>query len=289
MDPKNTFHRSCEHWSENSRDEMEGFYALAAHDYRLLAENVQWCKWFEIEQKKLGMRSLSLLDIACGSGKFPRALLDYGSIKKASIHDILYSLLDPSSFSIKEAAKYLKKPFVKDSSFKIRLQDLQTKNANYNIAWAVHALYAIPKNQLAQCLQSMIQAITDPINGKLGAGFIAHADGESHYLEFHKRYLKGFKFDSDERYTESADIKKCLEHQEIPFTTKKIVYANEASQKMESLVEQYLQRCIFDNSLSLNDMLENPSTGTYLAKCFQQGIWRFPQDVDLIFINSSPP
>ena len=36
---KDTFIRSCEHWSETSRNEMENFYALASIDYKYLAKN----------------------------------------------------------------------------------------------------------------------------------------------------------------------------------------------------------------------------------------------------------
>ena len=33
-----TFERSCEHWSDAGRDEMETFYELARVDYRYLAQ-----------------------------------------------------------------------------------------------------------------------------------------------------------------------------------------------------------------------------------------------------------
>ena len=39
---KDTFIRSCEHWSETSRNEMENFYALASIDYKYLAEKFNW-------------------------------------------------------------------------------------------------------------------------------------------------------------------------------------------------------------------------------------------------------
>ena len=35
---KDTFMRSCEHWSESSRNEMQNFYTLASVDYKHLAE-----------------------------------------------------------------------------------------------------------------------------------------------------------------------------------------------------------------------------------------------------------
>ena len=72
---KDTFIRSCEHWSETSRNEMENFYTLASIDYKRIAKRFEWKKWLEAHQINVGARKLKLLDIACGSGKFPSALL----------------------------------------------------------------------------------------------------------------------------------------------------------------------------------------------------------------------
>ena len=69
-----TFQRSCEHWTEESRQEMEHFYALASVDYKYLAEAFDWKKWLKLRQAELGQRRLKLLDVACGSGKFPMSL-----------------------------------------------------------------------------------------------------------------------------------------------------------------------------------------------------------------------
>ena len=49
-----TFQRSCEHWSEESRYEMDHFYALASVDYKYLAEAVDWKKWLESRQAEVG-------------------------------------------------------------------------------------------------------------------------------------------------------------------------------------------------------------------------------------------
>ena len=50
------------------------FYRLASVDYKHLAEAIDWRHWLETRQKEAGSRSLQLLDVACGSGKFPKAL-----------------------------------------------------------------------------------------------------------------------------------------------------------------------------------------------------------------------
>ena len=59
-----TFQRSCEHWSEASRPEMELFYALASVDYKYLAEAFDWRGWLEQRQAEVGERQLKLLDVA---------------------------------------------------------------------------------------------------------------------------------------------------------------------------------------------------------------------------------
>ena len=102
---KDTFTRSCQHWSETSRKEMENFYALASIDYKHLAEKFEWKKWLETHQFNVGKRSLKLLDIACGSGKFPSALVQHAKLTNAQILPVEYALLDPSDFSINEARK----------------------------------------------------------------------------------------------------------------------------------------------------------------------------------------
>ena len=111
-----TFDRSCDHWSEAGRREMDDFYALAYVDYRHLANAIDWKNWLESIQKRVGLRSLRLLDVACGSGKFPEALVSYAGIASASIRPIDYALLDPSRFSLSEAKQaFYKTPFDESS------------------------------------------------------------------------------------------------------------------------------------------------------------------------------
>ena len=98
-----TFERSCDHWSEAGRKEMEGFYALASIDYHHLAEAIDWKAWLETRQEIVGSRSLRFLDVACGSGKFPAALVSHAGVASDNIKPVDYALLDPSIFSISDA------------------------------------------------------------------------------------------------------------------------------------------------------------------------------------------
>lgn len=275
-----TFTRSCEHWSEKSRKEMEAFYTLASVDYRYIAESYNWKKWLEALQADIGKRRLKLLDVACGSGKFPSALCQYAGITDANISSIEYALLDPSAFSIAETREVLSPPFIPSTEFETTLQAFSCARDTFDIIWATHALYAVPQNDL-EC------AIDRFIFGMGKVGFIAHASYRSHYLQFYQRYINGFKGGLGEQYSSAEQIIQALKKLGVSHTVKTISYENCASKSSFSKVEGYLQRCIFDDTVNLQDMLNNQITGPYLENCLQQGKWRFKQEVVMIFLSKN--
>ncbi len=281
-----TFQRSCDHWSEAGRDEMEGFYALASIDYRHLANAIDWKSWLETQQNAAGNRGLRLLDVACGSGKFPAALQSYANLKSAKIQTINYSLLDPSSFSISEASKELDLPFKADIEYQMTLQDLKCDKGHFDVLWATHALYAIPDRELRSALEKFSHAMGFGLE-KAGVGFIAHASSQSHYLQFFKHYLNGFKSGDGTPYSSSEQIIKVLTEMGLPVKVKEISYINKAPRSQDIQVEKYLQRCLFDDTISLKQMLSNPVTGPYLEKCQYDDSWQFKQYVSMIFLNTS--
>jgi SAM-dependent methyltransferase len=283
-----TFERSCNHWSEAGRREMEDFYALASVDYHHLAEAIDWKTWLETRQKAVGSRCLRLLDVACGSGKFPAALVSHADVASAVIKPVDYALLDPSSFSITEARQALAPPFRAGAEYEMTLQDLECKLGSFDVVWATHALYAIPHSELKTALRCMVHAMGpdgEAENG--GSGFIAHASAQSHYLQFFQRYLSGFKGGVGAPYSSSEQIIAMLTQMGLALEIKEISYTNGAPTTKERQVERYLQRCLFDDTVSLKEMLSNPVTGPYLETCRKNGIWQFAQRVTMIFVNAS--
>jgi SAM-dependent methyltransferase len=274
-----TFQRSCDHWSEAKRSEMEDFYALASVDYRHLAQALDWQAWLTTQQARVVGRSLRLLDVACGSGKFPVALSRYAGVTPDSVRSIDYGLLDPSAFSIAQARQALTVPFVAGKEYQTTLQALDCPRGVFDIVWATHALYALPVTELQAGLERFMYALS-------GTGFIAHACEESHYLRFYRHFLDAFHNGQGTPYTSAEQIVAMLEHMGVTFEAREITYENGAPDTQRQQVQGYLQRCVFDDSLSLDDMLAHPTTGDYLASCRHVGEWRFSQRVMLIFINN---
>ena len=82
---------------------MEAFYALATEDYHQLVLAADWPQLLG----RVAQPGWRVLDVACGSGKFPTALDSY--VDLTGLPDVAYDLLDPSTFfSIAEARSHLR-------------------------------------------------------------------------------------------------------------------------------------------------------------------------------------
>lgn len=276
-DAKATFERSCDHWSEAKRAEMEAFYALATRDYEQMALAADWRAWFEERQRAAGDRPLRLLDVACGSGKFPVALRDHARVHEADIRPIAYDLLDPSAFSLEEAASVLAPPFEAGERFECTLQDLP-KVEPYDVLIATHALYALPAAELAEGMAAFARAM-----GTEGRGVIGHAASTAHYLRFDALFRDAFRTEPSEPYTSAQQVADAARAAGLTVREQTLRY--DATSSDRAAVEGYLQRCVFDDTVSLDEMLSHETTGAYLRGCQHGDEWRFAQVVQLMWLS----
>ncbi len=266
--------RSSAHWSEAGRAGMEAFYTLATEDYRHLALARDWPALFEAAQARVGDRSLRLLDVACGSGKFPDALVRHGGLAEAAIRPVETALLDPSAFSIAEARAALRAPFRPAAEFETTLQDFAPPPEGYDIVWATHALYAIPRAELGPALERFRAAIAPG-----GLGLIAHSAEAGHYIAFHRRYLDAFGPTGAQPYVSAETIADTLREAGAKVAVQMVAYDSVAGADASGAVEGYLQRCVFDDRASLAEMADAAPLSGYLAGCRRPDGWRFAQRV----------
>lgn len=276
LDASDTYARSCDHWSESSRAEMEAFYTLATEDYRHLAEANDWARWLVDHQRVAGDRPLRLLDVACGSGKFPTALRRHAGIGEADIRPIDYDLLDPSAFSIAEARAALGPPFVPGAEFEVPLQAFAVPTRPYDIVWATHALYAVPLAELDAAMERFLGVIG-------GTGFIANAVADSHYIRFYRAFLDSFHGGAGEPYRTGEEIAASLRRLGAKVAVREISYTQTSDDDL--VVEGYLQRCAFDDTVPLEAMRATAPLAAYLEGCRSAGHWCFEQRVALIFVT----
>jgi len=272
--------RSSAHWSEAGRAGMEAFYTLATDDYRHLAQARDWRALFEDAQVRVGQRPLRLLDVACGSGKFPNALVLHAGLLEARLQPVETALLDPSAFSIAEAKAALPTIFRPVAELETTLQDFKQPTNGYDIVWATHALYAIPEPELAAALQRFYAAIAPG-----GAGIIAHSAEAGHYVTFHRHYLASCGSRDAAPYISAEIIVATLRQAGLSVDVQVVDYDSVANVDDTEAVEGYLQRCVFDDRITLNEMQATEPLSGYLSGCRNAKGWRFAQKVWLITVT----
>ena len=271
-----TRERSLAHWSEAGRAEMGAFYRVATLDYRELARAWDWHAF--LRARGATRDPVRVLDVACGSGKFPTALRTYTRLGALEGAHLVLDLLDPSSFSLREARASLAPPMVGGRDFECTLQDLPAEATDYDVVWAVHALYALPAAELPAGVEAFLRALAPD-----GLGFVAHAARSAHYLAFYEAYLSRFRPEGTP-YTSAEAVARAFRDAGAKVDVRPLVYEQVIDD--EAVLEGFLQRCLFDSRLSLADMRRDEVLGAYLEEHRDgSGRSRFRQDVSMIFIR----
>lgn len=270
MSTGDTAERSLAHWSEAGRTGMEAFYALATEDYRQLALAADWSDLLSARARE----GWSLLDVACGSGKWPSALLRHAGL--GEVPPVAYDLLDPSAFSVAEARGVLVAPFTPRRELVTTLQDLPEDCRGYDVVWATHALYALPLDELDAGAARFVGAMAPG-----GLGFVAQATAASHYLVFYDAFRSGVRDATP--YTTAEQVRDALQRAGADVRDQRITYRTSSSDR--AVVEGFLQRCAFDDSVTLEQMEAAPVLGDYLASCRDaDGNYSFDHEAALLWL-----
>ena len=279
-----TFDRSCAHWSANGRDGMDNFYTYATVDYQHLTSLIDWPALMASLSNQTG--ALQLVDIACGSGKFPTALMQHTTLPRLTnvrgkSIEVLYDFLDPSAFAIEEAAAALKPPFVERNRYCCKLQDWQPNLSAYDLCWATHALYCVPAEEMNECL-----AIVKSGMSPSGIGVVAQSNRNGHYIRFYELFLDSIHGGSGTCFSAAEDVDDAAKNVDFERQSRTLNYETIIDENNREALESYLQRCAFDDSISLDQMLDSGTLGQYLTTAKKQGAYHFQQSVDVVVFGN---
>ena len=275
-----TSQASLAHWSEAGRRGMEAFYALATEDYRQLAGARDWAG--TLTGLAAGGDTVSVLDVACGSGKFPAALLATPEVAAlAGRLTVETDLLDPSSFSLAEARGKLAPPFVGAADHECTLQDLVVRPGGWDLVWSTHGLYALAPEDVAAGMTRFVEAIAPG-----GLGVVAQATSASHYLVVDEAFRRSFDPQGLRTpYTSAEQVVAALADLPVTVDQQLLTYRTSVALDDRETAEGFLQRCVFDDSVSLDQMTADPVVGAYLSSCESEGRWVFDHQVALITVT----
>jgi hypothetical protein len=113
-----------------------------------------------------------------------------------------------------------------------------------------------------------------------GFGAVAQASSRSHYLTFYDAYRASFAADATP-YTDAEGVASALRAAGAPVEVQVLHYRTGTSDR--AVAEGFLQRCAFDDAVSLPEMEASEVLGAYLAGCRDSaGDYEFQHEAHLI-------
>lgn len=155
------------------------------------------------------------------------------------------------------------------------LQDLPD-GPPYDVVWATHALYALPHGELAVAAARLLRALAPS-----GLGLVAQATSTSHYLAFYDAYRAGVAEATP--FTTAEQVRDALRAAGAEVTEQHLTYTTGTGDR--AVAEGFLQRCAFDDTVTLEQMEAAPVLGDYLQTCRDaRGAYRFSHEVSLLWL-----
>ncbi|MGB6073972.1 MAG: hypothetical protein WBG53_25825, partial [Rhodococcus sp. (in: high G+C Gram-positive bacteria)] len=112
-------------------------------------------------------------------------------------------------------------------------------------------------------------------------GLVAQATAASHYLAFYDAFRAGVREATP--YTTAEQVRDALIRAGADVRDQRVTYTTGTSDRV--VVEGFLQRCAFDDSVSLEEMEAAPVLGDYLASCRDaSGSYTFSHEAALLWL-----
>lgn len=244
----------------------DNWFAVAAADYETLIEE------YDFQILLNSDKELSLLDLGCGTGKFPSMLaplLDKNSTIKTS-------LLDPSEFSLQQCSENLTKPFYAADQYQCFFEDLETKlssDVHFDVMWSIQSLYCADQSRIEKTLETFLKHLRK--DGKL---LIYLASTQSSYIQIQNLYLENFENDGTAPYLNAEKLQKHLSALDCKTSIHQMKFDHVIPQFRKRLLLNFLNQCALAD-MSLDDWMGNRAAQDWLAqfKCGED--YRIPQNV----------
>lgn len=264
---------SKSYYQKNAFD-LDTWFEIAAVDYEKLIEGYPFSDTFSDFSKP----ELKLLDVGCGTAKFP-SLLDDKLEGNFRIH---CDLLDVAEYCLQEATSVLRKTqyFQPGKHYKSTVEDigdfLEKSNTTYDFVWSIHALYTVVKEKL----ELAFGCILNYLNAN-GVFFVYQAKENSWYDRAYSLFRNSNPTDNFP-FVLAEDIRQTLDvlnanYQSIDISFEHIVPANRSS-----LLELYLKKMILSDTTDVMNLFADLLPEYYDR---DRDCYRFEQTVTLFVIR----
>ncbi len=261
---------SNQYYQEGSL-EKELWFQVAMRDYTELINGFDFRRFFSRFDSPV-----KLLDIGCGTGKFPSMLAS----QLPQTIQVEYDYLDPSEHSLEELRKSLTTPFTPRTALKTTVEALEQSAGSaqgYQVIWCVQSLYCLQRHAL-EAVMKKLQAL---LTAKHGVALIYLASSNAWYHRLYNIYNQEFYPNLRQPYITAENVLTTLDRLHISYEVQELHFPHTIPCSNQEVLKNYINQCVFDTDAWERSQSSRPIQAL-LDSYRHEESYQFPQQVWLI-------
>lgn len=248
----------------------DAWFSIVESDYTKILHAVKWDSLFPEHRS-----DYQILDIGCGTGRFPRMLQN---ILPTTVR-LHYDHLDPSQFCLSTCAKSLHQPFISRHAWQTTLEHAEKLlvPGSYDVTWAIQSLSYLEQDSLHASLARLIGAL-HPLRG---TACIVLAKQEAFFPHVHHAFFQECSPRTPAPYLSAESAVAALEQLGAITVIREIPCIHAISIRHDRLLEQYLQQSVMD-STPLPTWMQQPRLRQFLESYRHGDVYQFTNPYWLI-------